>query len=119
MTELSEISKGVIVIDEKRSFKSTSFGFSNESSNANLVLTNLIKQSLKTSPIGTYTLQNLESGNYMWLCVPNNMSINEVTLNGFNVPMEASQDKQQGNITYRCYRSNHALIQGSYKVKIS
>ena len=95
------------------------FGFSNESSNANLVLTNLIKQSLKTSPIGTYTLQNLESGNYMWLCVPNNMSINEVTLNGFNVPMEASQDKQQGNITYKCYRSNHALIQGSYKVKIS
>lgn len=95
------------------------FGFSNESSNANLVLTNLVKQSLKTSPIGTYTLQNLESGNYMWLCVPDNMSINDVTLNGFNVPMEASQDKQQGNITYRCYRSNHALIQGSYKVKIS
>lgn len=95
------------------------FGFSNESSNANLVLTNLVKQSLKTSPIGTYTLQNLESGNYMWLCVPDNMSINDVTLNGFNVPMEVAQDKQQGNITYRCYRSNHALVQGSYKVKIS
>ena len=83
------------------------------------MITGLGKQSLKTSPGGTYTLQSSTEGHYMWLCVPNNMSINDVTLNGFNVPMEAAQDKQQGNITYRCYRSNHALIQGSYKVKIS
>ena len=95
------------------------FGFAAATAVAGLTITGLGKQSLKTSPGGTYTLQSSTEGHYMWLCVPNNMTVNRVTLNGFDVPMEAASTKEQGTLTYKCYRSSNALVQGSYTIIIS
>lgn len=95
------------------------FGFNTANAVGSLDVTSLGKQSLKTSPNGTYTLQNSTDGHYMWLCVPNNMNISKVTMGGFDVPMEAAATKAVGDITYKCYRSSNALLNGSYTILIA
>lgn len=95
------------------------FGFDAADNVSNLTINALGKQNLKTTANGTYTLQNSVSGHYMWLCVPNNMSINRVTLNGFDVPMEAVATKTLGSITYKCYRSSNALVNRSFTIIIA
>lgn len=95
------------------------FGFNSANAVGSLDVASLGKQSLKTSPNGTYTLQNSTDGHYMWLCVPNNMNISRVTMGGFDVPMEAAVTKAVGGITYKCYRSSNALLNGSYTIIIS
>lgn len=95
------------------------FGFDAANAVDSLNVTSLNKQSLKISPNGTYTLNNGISGNYMWLCIPNNMNISKVTMGGFDVPMEAAATKAVGAITYKCYRSSNALLNGSYTILIA
>lgn len=95
------------------------FGFNAADAVGTLDITSLGKQSLKTSPNGTHTLQNSIDGHYMWLCVPNNMNINRVTLNGFDVPVETADTKEVGSIIYKCYRSSNALTNGSYTIIIA
>lgn len=95
------------------------FGFSAADAVGWLDVTSLGKQNLKISPNGTYTLQNSTDGHYMWLCIPNNMNINRVTLKGFNVPLEPLKNKTVGSITYKCYKSSNALVKGSYTIIIS
>lgn len=95
------------------------FGFNAANAVGSLDVASLGKQSLKTSPGGIYTLQNGANGNYMWLCVPDNMTINKVTLNGFDVPMEAYSTKDINNIEYKCYRCSNSLIKGNYTIAIT
>ena len=95
------------------------FGFNAAETATSMNIRDLTKQALKTNPAGTYTLTNSVDGNYMWLCVPDTMTINRVTLNGFDVPMEAVQI---GNTTlgnYKCYRSSNALVAKSYTIIIA
>ena len=73
----------------------------------------------KTYYYMTYTLNNSTDGNYMWLCVPDTMTINRVTLNGFDVPMEAAQSASTSLGAYKCYRSSNALVAKSYTIVIS
>lgn len=95
------------------------FGFSAATSADSLTITDLAKQAIKASPSGTYTLSNDTDGKYMWLCVPDTMGINRVTLNGFDVPMEGPQNKSTTLGTYKCYRNSNALIKGSYTIILS
>lgn len=95
------------------------FGFNAANAVGSLDVASLGKQSLKTSPNGTYTLQNSTDGHYMWLCVPSNMNISRVTMSGFDVPMEAAVTKAVGGITYKCYRSSNALLNGNYTILIA
>lgn len=95
------------------------FGFS-ESDNASILsITSLDKQSVKTSPAGTYTLNNEKTGNYMWLCVPSSMIVNRVTSSGFDIPMEAQQEGSTSVDTYKCYRSSSQINKGQVKIVIS
>lgn len=94
------------------------FGFNAASSAGSLTITDLTKQAVKASPAGTYTLANGADGEYMWLCVPEDMSISKVTLNGFDVPMEAAQALATSYGNYNCYRSSNALVKGSYTIQI-
>ena len=71
--------------------------------------TSLTAQTLKSSPVGTYTMSNGTAGKYLWLCVGTNKTINGVTSGGFEVPMEDAETI--GN--YKCYRSSEALAAGS------
>ena len=95
------------------------FGFAEATSASVLNITSLGKQAIKTSPGGTYTLTNGTEGHYMWLCVPDTMTISRVTLNGFDVPMEAAQSASTSLGGYKCYRSSNALVAQSYTIVIS
>jgi hypothetical protein len=95
------------------------FGFAEATSASALNITSLTKQSIKTSPGGTYTLTNGTEGHYMWLCVPSTMTINKVTLNGFDVPMEAAQSGSTSLGGYKCYRSSNALQAQSFTIVVS
>lgn len=95
------------------------FGFSAEAQASSLAITSLEKQAIKTSPNGSYTLNNTTSGHYLWLCIPNSMTINKVTSGGFDVPMEASQEGTTSVDTYKCYRSSSAINEGNMNIVIS
>ena len=86
---------------------------------AGLVLTDLVKQAIKTSPAGTYSLNNTTTGHYLWLCVPNTMTIKKVTSGGFDVPMEAAQSSTTAVDTYKCYRSSSPINQGAMNIVVS
>lgn len=95
------------------------FGFSENSTASGLIIDSLQKQSLKTTPGGSYTINNPTSGNYLWLCVPEEMSINRVTSGGFDVPMESSQEGSTSVGVYKCYRSSSSINQGNMNIIIS
>lgn len=95
------------------------FGFAAATSASALNITSLGKQAIKTSPGGTYTLTNGTEGHYMWLCVPDTMTINKVTLNGFDVPMEAAQSGSTSLGGYKCYRSSNALQAQAFTIVVS
>ena len=92
------------------------FGFAQYDSMLDVHITSLDKQPLKTSPNGTYTLVSPSNG-YMWLCVPNTMTINKVTMSGFEVPIE--QKTTGAPAGYKCYRSSNELVAGTYTIVIS
>ncbi len=94
------------------------FGFAAAEEASSLGITSLTKQTVKTSAAGTYTLTNGTDGNYIWLCVPDSMSISRVTLNGFDVPMEAYGTASTSLGSYKCYRSSNALVAGSYTIVV-
>lgn len=91
------------------------FGFSLYAAAASVDKVSLVKQAIKTSPGGTYTLTNSTDGCYLWLCVPDNMTINKVTLNGFDVPMETAVTIEK----YKYYRSSNRLTNKDYTFVIS
>lgn len=95
------------------------WGFAEASAVDSLDITSLNKQAIKTSPNGTYTLNNATTGHYLWLCVPQSMTINKVTSSGFVVPMEAAATKATSVDIYKCYRSSSAINQGSVTIVIS
>lgn len=94
------------------------FGFNASSVADESVVVSFAKQPLKTSPNGSYTLAASTNG-YMWLCVPDSMKINKVTMSGFDVPMEQAQDLVVGGANFKCYRSSNQLVSGTYIIVVS
>ena len=95
------------------------FGFAAATEAASLEITSLGKQSIKTSPGGSYTLNNATTGHYLWLCVPSSMTINRVTSSGFDIPMEEQQTGSTSVDTYKCYRSSSQINEGNVTIVIS
>lgn len=95
------------------------FGFDSTAVIEDLVIDSLIKQPIKTNPSGTYSLTNDTDGKYLWLCIPNNMTINKVTSNGFSVPMETYQLSSTSIDNYKCYRTSSAINSGEMNITIS
>lgn len=77
------------------------------------------KQSIKSSPNGTYSMSDISQGEYAWLCVPSNFNINSVTSSGFSVPMEAAISVPvEGKRNYKCYRTSSSLVAGTFNFVI-
>lgn len=77
------------------------------------------KQSIKSSPNGTYSMSDISQGEYVWLCVPSNFNINSVTSSGFSVPMEAAISVPvEGKGNYKCYRTSSSLVAGTFNFVI-
>lgn len=78
------------------------------------------KQSIKSSPNGTYSMSDISQGEYVWLCIPSNFNINSVTSSGFSVPMEAAISVPvDGKGSYKCYRTSSSLAAGTFNFVIS
>lgn len=77
------------------------------------------KQSIKSSPNGTYSMSDISQGEYVWLCIPSNFNINSVTSSGFSVPMEATISVPvEGKGNYKCYRTCSSLVAGTFNFVI-
>lgn len=94
-------------------------GFAGASDAAGLAITELSKYAPLSSPAGTYKIKNNADGIYLWLCVPDTMTINRVTSSGFTVPMREVQTGQTELGGYKCYRSSNAIVAGEYTYTIS
>lgn len=94
-------------------------GFAQADTASELGIVSLVKQPLKTSPNGSYSLSNNSSENYLWLCVPDSMNISTVKSGGFDVPMESSQIGSTNVGTYKCYRSSSKINSGVMNIVIS
>lgn len=94
-------------------------GFAGASDASGLAITGLSKYAPLTSPAGTYKIKNNADGIYLWLCVPDTMTINRVTSSGFTVPMREVQSGQTELGGYKCYRSSNAIVAGEYTYTIS
>lgn len=77
------------------------------------------KQSIKSSPNGTYSMSDISQGEYVWLCIPSNFNINSVTSSGFSVPMGAAISVPvEGKGNYKCYRTSSSLVAGTFNFVI-
>lgn len=94
-------------------------GFAGASDAEGLAITELSKYAPLASPAGTYKIKNNADGIYLWLCVPDTMTINRVTSSGFTVPMREVQSGQTELGGYKCYRSSNAIVAGEYTYTIS
>lgn len=94
-------------------------GFAGASDASGLAITGLSKYAPLASPAGTYKIKNNADGIYLWLCVPDTMTINKVTSSGFTVPMREVQTGQTELGGYKCYRSSNAIVAGEYTYTIS
>lgn len=95
------------------------FGFSACAEAATLNIAGLTKQKVASTVAGSYTVANPTDGQYLWLCVPDTMSISKVTSGGFAVPMEEASPAQTELGRYKCYRSSNAIVAGSYQYTLS
>lgn len=93
------------------------YGFSKATIENELIITSLTKGG--SSLNGTKTLTNDDATKYMWLCVPNTMSINKVTSSGFDVPFLAPVEASTPLGTYKCYRTKDLPGAGSMTIVIS
>lgn len=73
----------------------------------NNVINNSCKQNIKAYPYGTYNVIINSNGDYVWFVVPDSMTINEVTMNGFNFPIESPQIVEIEGNTYKAYKSSN------------
>nr|DAE27271.1 MAG TPA: hypothetical protein [virus sp. ctee23] len=93
------------------------YGFSKATTGNELTITSLTKGG--SSLNGTNTLTNDDATKYLWLCVPNTMSINKVTSSGFDVPFLAPVEASTPLGTYKCYRTKDLPGAGSMTIVIS
>ena len=74
---------------------------------------------IKKSPAGDYVIENLSEGDYIWLCVPEEMTINKVTSYGFEIPMmtpDTIEVTDKGR--YKCYRNDTGIKGGDVEITI-
>ena len=93
------------------------YGFSKATTGNELTITSLTKGG--SSLNGTKTLNNDDATKYLWLCVPNTMSINKVTSGGFDVPFLAPVEASTPLGTYKCYRTRDLPGTDSMTIVIS
>lgn len=93
------------------------YGFSKATTGNELTIASLTKGGASLN--GTRTLTNDDATKYLWLCVPNTMSISKVTSSGFDVPFLAPVEASTPMGTYKCYRTQDLPGAGSMTIVIS
>lgn len=93
------------------------FGEGGNTFDSTSIITASNKRPIASSPSGDVSI-TFTGGKYLWLCIPDTMSVNKVTSGGFAVPMEAPRNETV-NGTYKCYRSTDTINEGTVKFTIS
>lgn len=70
---------------------------------------------IKTSVAGTYTLK-LTTNGWLWLIVPESMTVKKVTMEGLDVPMTVQNTG--GPAEYNCWRTDEQIVPGEYQLKV-
>ena len=75
------------------------------------------KASARKGPDGRYTF-TASAGDNLFFLVPQGMSINYVTMSGFEIPFEAPTGMFIGGKPYICYKSSNVYDAGQYTVQV-
>ena len=85
------------------------------------VYTNVVndshKQSARTSAGGTYNVTVASNGQYVFFVVPSSMTINKVTLSGFDFPLLAADTTSKSG--YKIYKSANSYKAGTLTLVVS
>lgn len=93
------------------------FGEGSEVFDRTSIITASNKRPIASNPRGNISI-TFTGGQYLWLCVPNEMNIDKVTSSGFAVPMEEPVS-QIINESYKCYRSTDTINEGTVNFTIA
>ncbi len=91
------------------------------------IVTGLVKQDLTNTAVGSYSIPVAESNaTYVWLCVPDSMSITEVMAGGleFDLYQETPNvnmafEVNVNGVVYKCYRSKNKPNAGTINLQIT
>lgn len=75
------------------------------------------KQSARTSASGTYNVTVASNGQYVFFVVPSSMTINKVTLSGFDFPLLAADTTSKSG--YKIYKSANTYKAGAMTLVVS
>lgn len=75
------------------------------------------KQSPRTSASGTYNVTVASNGQYVFFVVPSSMTINKVTLSGFDFPLLAADTTSKSG--YKIYKSANTYKAGTLTLVVS
>lgn len=81
------------------------------------VVTDDCKQSARTSASGTFNVTVASDGQYVFFVVPSSMTINKVTLSGFDFPLNAADTTSKSG--YKIYKSANTYKAGTLTLVVS
>lgn len=88
---------------------------------AGTVYTNVVndshKQSARTNASGTYNVTVASNGQHVFFVVPSSMTINKVTLSGFDFPLDAADTTSKSG--YKIYKSSNTYKAGAISLVVS
>lgn len=105
--EITAVIKGIVkaVTVTVNAYRRMYFDASPKASVESADVLGMYQQPIKPSPAGEVTV-DVGANEYLWLCVPDDMTINNVTSSGFDVPMALPIIVTvEGKGNYKCYRS--------------
>lgn len=77
------------------------------------------KKPIKANPYGTYIVNVVEDGDYIFFVIPNNMTIHKATMSGFDFPLDAPQSVDINGNTYYVYQSSNTYDASELTIVIS
>lgn len=81
------------------------------------VVTDSCKQTARTSASGTFNVTVASDGQYVFFVVPSSMTINKVTLSGFDFPLNAADTTSKSG--YKIYKSANTYKAGTLTLVVS
>ena len=81
------------------------------------VVTDGCKQTARTSASGTFNVTVASDGQYVFFVVPSSMTINKVTLSGFDFPLNAADTSSKSG--YKIYKSANTYKAGTLTLVVS
>lgn len=73
----------------------------------------------RLTPEGSYNVEVIEDGQYIFFNIPTSMMLNGATMNGIEFPLDDPTTVTIDNTEYKSYRSSNTVDAGTYEIIIS